>query len=78
MISKLRKVDSMKYFIVHTPSLFGDYEGKTAVAASTAEKAVEKYCNHIDLNVGQPPARYYAVEITKEEFDAHSDFGKIL
>lgn len=68
----------MKYFIVHTPSLYGDYEGKTAVAASTAEKAVEKYCNYIDRQAGKPPARYYAVEITKEEFDAYSHYSKIL
>lgn len=68
----------MKYFIVHTPSLYGDHEGKTAVAASTAEQAVKKFCNYIDLQVGKPPARYYAVEISKEDFDKHSDFSKIL
>lgn len=67
----------MKYFIVHTPSFCGGYEGQTAVAASTPEKAVRKYCNYVG-HFERPPARYYAVEISKEEFDKHSDYGKIL
>jgi hypothetical protein len=66
----------MKYFIVHTPSYCGSYEGRTPVAASTAEKAVQKYCAYLDL--GKPPARYYAVEITKEEFDALPERCKIF
>ena len=65
----------MKYFIVHTPSLYGDYEGKTAVAASTAEKAIQKYCAY--LEIGKPPKRYYAVEISKEAFDAYPEYRKL-
>ena len=67
----------MKYFIVHTPSYIGNHEGKLPVAASTAAKAVEKYYRVIDHGGARPPKRYYAVEITKEEFNAYPENGKI-
>lgn len=66
----------MKFFVVHTPSACGDYEGQTAVVASTEQKAVYNYCVYIGL-LGKTPKRFYAVEITKEEFDAFPNDKKI-
>lgn len=67
----------MKYFIVHTPAKYGDFVGKTPVAASTPEKAVLKFCRYVGA-YERPPARYYAVEISKEEFDKLPANRKLL
>lgn len=75
-LTAIRALKSMKYFIVHTPSYSGGYEGKTAVIASTAVKAVENYCVYIGL-LGKAPKRFYAVEITKEEFEAFPNDKKL-
>lgn len=67
----------MKYFIVHTPSKYGEFEGKTPVAASTPEKAVQKFCRYVGI-MERPPARYYAVEISKADFDLLPAYSKLL